>query len=405
MVGPTSPAHSVASRVSSPHRPLHTLAESDEESPDSGSESDQPLYSAAIESFLSLKNPTNQDFQPIESAKTIIRPSKPRQISFDDAKADIAEIWPFAEVKSVRMKKASLTSVDKDKWPLATIKPAVVIPEEDRLLKLDLKSLSPDKSPQDRLREAEELLIQFQSAFKTRSMSVHQLEEQIDDQASQLKESEMWSESLGRRMMSLTARISEQETAILQLGQELGNEKEKRREEEEEAIMHKIDGLNRVYPPITEETARRMSIRPPLQWSQSNFNDNDAGRRQSTSQARQSSLSSFGAEPGGPGYQRRPSFFARMFRQDSKSSSSGSPPQSRLASFSSRASTSVSSNSSKVAVATDKELGSALDRVKALENVKSEVGILRQRLASLELTLSTLSDFGPAATVDVDLSS
>lgn len=362
------------------------------------------MYSAAIESFLSLKDPTHQDFKPIESAKSTIRPSKPRQISFDDAKADLAEIWPFAEVKTVRVKKASLTSVNRDEWPLAPVKPVVAIPEEDHLLKLDFKTLSPEMSPQDRLREAEKLLAQFQSAYKTRSMSVHQLEQQVDDQASQLKDSEIWSESLGRRMMSLTARISEQEIAILQLGQELGKEKEKRREEEEEVIMHKVDGLNRVYPPVAEETTRRMSTMPPLNRSQSSFNDNDAGNRQPTSKARHSSLPSFGAEPGGPGYQRRPSFFTRMFRQGSQSSSSDSTPQSRLSSFSSRASTSVSNNSSKVAVATDKDIGPALERIKALEDVKTEVGILRQRLASLELTLSTLGDFVPVASMDVDVS-
>jgi hypothetical protein len=396
---------------------LDTLTESDEDCPDTGSESDQPLYSAAVESYLGLKEPTNEDFKSCEPGRSLIRPSKPRQISFEDAKADLAEIWPFTEVKTVRVKKASLTTVDRDKWPLATVKPAVAIPEEDRLLKLNMQAISPDKSPEDRLQEAENLLIQFQSAYKTRSMSVHELERQVDDQASQLKESEIWSESLGRRMMSLTARISEQESAILQLGQELGKEKEKRREEEEEAIMHKLDGLNRVYPPVTEETNRRMSTMPAINRSQSSFNNSETARGESTGYAapryaRHSSSVSYGSVHSGQGYQRRPSFFARVFRQGSESSSNASasgtesPPQSRLSSFSSGASTFINVNQSKIAVvaAADKGIDTALDRVKALEDVKTEVGILRQKLESLELALSTLNDSPPAGTVDVVLS-
>ncbi|KIX97047.1 uncharacterized protein Z520_07161 [Fonsecaea multimorphosa CBS 102226] len=414
MVGPTSPAQSVASGTSSPRRLLHTLTESDEENIDSGSESDQPLYSAAVESFLNLKEPTPQDFKPCEPAKSEIRPSKPRTISFDDAKADINEIWPFTEVKSVRVKKASLTSVDKEKWPSATITPVIPVPEEKRLLELDVKILqSPDKSAEERLQEAEKLLIQFQSAYKTRAMSVHQLEKQVDDQASQLQDSEIWNESVARRMMSLTARISEQENAILQLGQELGKEKEMRREEEEEAFQHKLDGLNRVYPPLNENTHRRMSSIPGLNRSEVSFNNNDGSRRESTSYAapryyRQSSTASFSSASGGQG--RRPSFFARMFRQGSESSSSSGsgspPPQSRLSSFSSRASTALTSqsNPSKVAVAADKDIETAVDRVKALEDIKTEVGVLRQKLESLELALSALNDFPPAGTVDISLS-
>jgi hypothetical protein len=411
MIGPTSPAQSVRSGMSSPGPALPCLVESDKEDSDTSSSSDQPLYSAAVANFSTLSVPTSENLAPCESAKASLgKVVKSRTVSFEEAKANLTEIWPFAgaDVKNVRVKKPTLVKVRPMDNPLATTLPMTPPAEEDRLLNLNLDSLSPDKPVAERLEEAEKLLAEFQQAYKTRSMSIHELEKHIDDQSTQLKESEIWSESLGRRMMSLTSRISEQESAILQLGQELGKEKEKRQQEEDEAFQHKLDGLTRIYPPVTEAIARRMSVLPNVSHStgagdaQTHVRDlrdpsaHSAGTARYVS--RHSSTASSGSFSAAAGYQRRPSFFAKFFRQPSESGSSSdgtsSPPHSRLSSFSSRASILLNGSSVKIS-SPDAQLQSATERVVALEKIRTECDVLRQRLQSLELALTSLNDPAP----------
>jgi hypothetical protein len=132
--------------------------------------------------------------------------------------------------------------------PKTPSKQTVQLPAElnmDEYLTLDLKSaLFPTSSPSDRdpfspaafknlLMNAEGLLTKLQHAYKLRTLSLHELSAEKEAMSEELEEAETRAKCLRSQLEDMAARVSEQDSSIIELANELAQEKQARAEEKE----------------------------------------------------------------------------------------------------------------------------------------------------------------------------
>ena len=115
----------------------------------------------------------------------------------------------------------------------------------DEYLTLDIKSaLFPTSSPSDRdpfspaafknlLMNAEGLLTKLQHAYKLRTLSLHELSAEKEAISEELEEAETRAKCLRSQLEDMAARVSAQDTSIIELANELAQEKHARAEEKE----------------------------------------------------------------------------------------------------------------------------------------------------------------------------
>ncbi|TAQ89731.1 hypothetical protein B7494_g1922 [Chlorociboria aeruginascens] len=131
--------------------------------------------------------------------------------------------------------------------PKTPVQQTVQIPAElnDAFLTLDITSaLFPCGTPTERdpfspssfknlLMNAEGLLLKLQTAYKIRTLSLHEISSEHEAQAEELEEAETRAKHLKMQLEDMAARVSAQEAAMAELQQTLMREKQARAQEKE----------------------------------------------------------------------------------------------------------------------------------------------------------------------------
>lgn len=112
----------------------------------------------------------------------------------------------------------------------------------DELLNLDINAALFPGGPADPfspssfhnlLTNAEGLLRRLQTAYKQRTISLHEITSENSAQREELEEAEMRSQHLKLQLDDMAAKVAERDEAVRRLGEELASERQQRRDEEE----------------------------------------------------------------------------------------------------------------------------------------------------------------------------
>ncbi|KZF19141.1 hypothetical protein L228DRAFT_241819 [Xylona heveae TC161] len=120
---------------------------------------------------------------------------------------------------------------------------SIPAPADDEFLNLDINtalfpngSSDPAASPhafRDLVSNAEATILRIQTAYKLRTMALHDISAEKSAQADELEESQTRARHLKMQLDDLSAKVSEQERTMKELAEELSAERQRRYEEEE----------------------------------------------------------------------------------------------------------------------------------------------------------------------------
>lgn len=160
--------------------------------------------------------------------------------------------------------------------PKQTIQLPERLIEDDELLTLDTHaallprpSFSHDAfSPaayKNLLMNAEGLLVKFQTAYKLRTLSQHELSAEIEAQDEELEEAETRAQSLKSQLEEMSHRVAEQDKVIEDLVEQLATEKQARTEER---LAHD-KAIALVRAAEAEELSKKLYDHRPRRWRES----------------------------------------------------------------------------------------------------------------------------------------
>jgi hypothetical protein len=160
--------------------------------------------------------------------------------------------------------------------PKQTIQLPERLIEDDELLTLDIHaallprpSFSHDTfSPaayKNLLMNAEGLLVKFQTAYKQRTLSQHELSTEMEVQDEELEEAETRAQSLKSQLEEMSQRVAEQDKVIEDLVEQLATEKQARTEER---VAHD-KAIALVRASEAEELSKKLHDHRPRRWRES----------------------------------------------------------------------------------------------------------------------------------------
>jgi len=124
----------------------------------------------------------------------------------------------------------------------ATLPPSLPPVVNDELLSLDIRmALNPGgaaepfspSSLQNLFTNAESLLLRLQTAYKLRTISLHEITSEMSAQQEELEEAEVRARHLKMQLDDMAAKVAERDNALKALVEELALERQQRREEKE----------------------------------------------------------------------------------------------------------------------------------------------------------------------------